>query len=138
MGPLAQFASRHHLQLDFQMGHPSGKVQVMPNEYNDPVHPSAIETAVSLGIKLRACHRQMSVEESARRAVDAVFCTCVTSAADAVANSEAPVHTALINEIRQQMEKRVVHSAPDAIGDMIDRASDQSFPASDPPAWIWR
>ena len=110
----------------------------MPNEYGDPVHPSAIELAVALTIELGAQDEKLPGDELARRAVDTVFCTCVTTVADAVANGEAPVHAGLITEIREQAQKHARHRSLDAASDVIDRASEQSFPASDAPTWIWR
>ena len=111
----------------------------MPNEYDDPVYSNAIASAVALTLELAARYPCQVTDEVARQAVDAVFCTCVTTASDAVAQGQAPVHTGLISEVRQQAERYSIHGATDgAASDMADRASEQSFPASDPPAWIWR
>ena len=111
----------------------------MPNEYDNPVHPNAIASAVSLTIELAAQFRHLAPDEIARQAVDTVFCTCVTTAADAVAKGRAPVHAGLIREVRQQAEQRATNDPADAaVSDVVDRAAEQSFPASDPPAWIWR
>jgi hypothetical protein len=66
----------------------------------------------------------------AREAVDQAFCTCVTNAADASIGAPSPTHAGLVAEVVRLVRIREP--------DQIDVASDQSFPASDPPTWIWR
>lgn len=109
----------------------------MANEYHEAVQADLLAKAVQLTIELIARNPDMAAIEVAKAAVDAVFCTCVTTAADAVAKEVAPVHAGLIEEVRQQAERRRA-DRKSGMDRIVDRASDQSFPASDPPAWIWR
>jgi hypothetical protein len=83
----------------------------MPHEYDDPVTSDAIEAAVKLTIELRSRRQSAALDELATEAVDAVFCTCVTSAADACARGRAPTHAGLIVEILRQVRIRSTASA---------------------------
>lgn len=108
----------------------------MAYEYNEPVQAELLEKAILLTVERAARNPRLAATDLANEAVDAVFCTCVTTAADAVVEGEAPVHAGLI-ALRRQAEQR--DAGRDAASDkIVDRASEQSVPASDPPAWIWR
>ncbi len=109
----------------------------MAYEYHEPVRAELLEKAIQLTVEDAARNPSLVATDLAKEAVDAVFCTCVTTAADAVVKGEAPVHAGLIAEVRRQAEQRGSErkSGSDKI---VDQASEQPFPASDPPAWIWR
>ena len=107
----------------------------MTNEYGDPFNEETITAAVRRTLMLMEKRPGEPLHAHVEQAVHECVCACAVEIQDNIEEGQSGIHAMLIHEVKSRAQRHLRAAKRQAD---VDEASEESFPASDPPAWIWQ